>query len=149
MQKPQLPVLACKLPRYMEGSIGPRIEICINLGLPIAMVPCLHQSNVHIKRKLRVWRARNCIPLIGAETELTSTGLHTTPVHGGQYRAENGNLRKFGSPYCHGTVFAPKQCSYQKEAKGMESPKMYSTHRCRNRTYLYRPAHYPGSWRAV
>ena len=46
--------------------------------------------------------------------------------HVSQYRAENGNLRNSGSTFRHGTVFAPKQSLYQKEASGMESPKMHS-----------------------
>ena len=213
VQKPHLPVRACKLPQFMEGSIRLRMEICVNSGLPITMVPCLHQRNVHIKRRLRVWRAQKCIPLVGAETAPTCTGLQTTPVHGGQYRAENGNLHKFGSTYAmvpclyqsnvyikrklrvwrarkciplvgaetaptctglqttpvhggkyrakngnlhkfrfpchHATVFPTKQYLSQKEAMGMESLKMYSTCQCRNRTYLYGPVNYPGSWRAV
>ena len=33
------------------------VEICVNSGVPIAMLPCLHQSNVYIKRKLYVRRA--------------------------------------------------------------------------------------------
>ena len=61
VQKPHLPVRACKLPWFMEGSIRLRMEICVNSGLPIAM---------------------------------------------------------------ESTVLAPKQCLYQKEAKGMESLKM-------------------------
>ena len=96
-----------------------------------------------------VWREQKCTSLIGAKTTLTCTGLQTTAVHGGQYRAENGNLRKFGSTYCHGTVFAPKQYLHQNEANGMESPKMYFTCWCKNHTYLYGPANYCGSWRAV
>ena len=149
MQKPHLPVRAYKLFHLIWGSIEPRMEIYVHSGLPISMVPCLHQSNVNIKRKLTVWRARKCIPLIGAETALTCTGLQTTPVHGGKYSAENGNLRKFRSIYRHGTMFVPKQYLYQKKAKGMESPKMYSTRLCWNRTYLYWPANYPDTWREV
>ena len=61
VQKPHLPVWDGKLPRltpwckirtYLygppnyhgswRGSIGPRMEICVKSGLPIAMVPCLH-----------------------------------------------------------------------------------------------------------
>ena len=52
----------------------------------------LHQSNVYIKRKLRVWRAQKCNALVGAETVLTSAGQKTTPFHVGQYRAKNGNM---------------------------------------------------------
>ena len=124
MQKPLLPVRDCKRPRLMWASIVPRTEICGNPGLPLAIVPCLHQSNVYIKRKLRVSTLQKCIPLVGAKSSLTCAGLEMTLSHVSQYRAENGNLRKSGSIFCHGAVFAPKQCLYQKEATGMDSPKM-------------------------
>ena len=42
----------------LEAQYGQAIEIFKTSGLPIAMVPCLHQSNVYIVRKLRVWRAQ-------------------------------------------------------------------------------------------
>ena len=112
-----------KLPHLMEASIEPRTEICGNLGLPFTMLPCLHQSNVYIKRKLQAWRVHKCIPLVGAKTALTCAGLQTTPFQVSQCRAENENLRKSGSTFRHGTVFAPKQCVYQKEATRMESQK--------------------------
>ena len=82
MQKPHLPVRAGKLPRLMGGGIGPRTEACVNLGGPIAIEPCLHQGNVYIKRKLRVWRAQKCIPLVGAEIPPTCAGHQTTLSHG-------------------------------------------------------------------
>ena len=84
-----------------------------NLGLPFAMVPCLHQSSLYIQRKLRVWRVQKCITLVGANTALTCAGLQTNPSHVRQYGAENENLRKLKSTFHHGTVFAPKQCLYQ------------------------------------
>ena len=46
------------------------------------------------------------------------------------------NLRKSGSTFSYGTVFAPEQCLYQQEATCIESPKMYSSRRCKNLTYL-------------
>ena len=107
MQKPHLPVLDCKQPHLMKISMGPRMEICGNPGLPFAMVPCLHQSNVYIKRKLCVWRVQKCIPLIGAKTSLTCAGLQTTPSQRSQYRAGNGNLQNPGSTFSDGTVSAP------------------------------------------
>ena len=119
--------------RLMLRRIKPIIEFCGNSVLPIAMVPWLHQSNVYIKRKLRVWRAQKCNFLAGAKTVLTSTGLQTTPFHASPYKADNGILRKFGSTYRQGIVFAPEQCSYQKEATGMESPKMWFSSRCKNK----------------
>ena len=105
-------------------------------GSTFAMVPCVHQSNVYIKRKLQLWRVQKSIPLVGAKTALICTGRQTTPYHVSQYRDENGNLRKSVSKFRHGTMFAPKQCLYQKEAKGMESLKTHSSSRCKNRTYL-------------
>ena len=73
----------------------------------------------------------------------TCTGLQTTPSHVRQYRAENENLRKFGSTFRHGTVFAPNNCLSQQEAAGMQSPKMHSPRRYKDRTCLYGPANYP------
>ena len=78
------------------------------------MVPCLHQDNIYIKRKLRVWRAQKCISLVGGNSPNVL-----------QDRVGNGNLRKLGWTYRHGTVFAPRQYLHQKEATGMESPEMY------------------------
>ena len=76
------------------------------------MVPRLHQSNGYIKRKLRVWTAHKCNALVGEETVLSSAEPQTTLFHGGQCRAENGNMRKFGPINSHGTVFALQQWLY-------------------------------------
>ena len=106
------------------------------------MVPCLHQRNIYIKKKLRIWRDRKCISLVGAETPLTCAGRQSTPSQGKRYRDDNGNLRKVGWTYCHGTVFAPRQYLYQKKATGMERPEMYSPGRFKNLIYLCRPSNY-------
>ena len=71
------------------------------------MVLSLHQGNIHIKRKLRVWRVQKCMPLVGAKRSLTSAGLQTTLSQAIQYRAEHGNLRKSGCIFGYGTEFAP------------------------------------------
>ena len=145
MLKLHLPVRADKLPHLIRGRIGPRTETCINWSLPITMVPCFHQRNIYIQRKLRIWREQKCIPLVDGETQLTCADRQTTPSHRGRYRAENKNLHKLWRTYRHGTVFAPRQYLYLKEATGMEleSPKMYFTCRCRNPTYMYEPINYP------
>ena len=207
----QLTSAGGKLPRLMVGGIRPRTETCVSWGGPIAMVPCLQQGNVYIKRKLRVWRAQKCIPLVGAKTPLTCAsrqntpshegryraeyrnlrksgwtyrygtvfctkaifyitrklqvwrvqkcnplvgagnplscaGWQTTQTHGGQYRAENGNLRKLVWTYHHGTMFAPQKYIYPKRHMGMERTEMYSLSRWRKPTYLCGPANYPVSW---
>ena len=113
------------------------------------MVPCLNQRNVYIKRKLRVWRVQKCISLVGAKTSLTCAVLQTTLSHISQYQAEQGNLQKTGSIFCHGTVFELTQCLYQKEAMDMESPKMHSSSQCKNLTYLCGTANDPVSSRPV
>ena len=134
---------AVKIPRLEGGSIGPRTESCVNWDGPIAMVPCLHQGNIYTKRKLRVWRDQKCIPLVGAITPLTCAGRQNTPSRGRRYRAQNGKLRKLGWNNRHGTVFAPRQYLYQKEATGMERPEMYSASWWNNPTYLCGPSNYP------
>ena len=113
------------------------------------MVLCLYQSNVYIKRNLQVWRVQKFIPLVGGKTAVTCVGLQTSPSHEFQYSAENGNLRKSGSTFRHGTVFARKQCLYQKVATGMESPILHSSYRCKYSTYLCGTSNYPVSCNPV
>ena len=100
------------------------------------MVLCLHQRNDYIKRKLGLWRVQKYIPLIGAISTLICTGPQTTATHIRQHRAEYGILWKSGATFRHGAVFAQKQSLYQREARALEIPKMYSSRRCNNRTYL-------------
>ena len=125
---------AAKLPRLEGGSIGSSTESCINSDEPISMVPCLHQGNIYIKSKLRVWRDQKYIPFVGGITPLNCEGRHNTPSRGRQYRAQKGKFGKLGRTYGHGTVFAPRKYLNQKEATGMERPEMYSVSRCNNPT---------------
>ena len=78
MKIPYLPVLGRKIPRLMGGSIRPRMEICGTSGLPILIIPRLHQSNCYMKRMLRAWRVQKCITLVGADTVLTVRGRKVT-----------------------------------------------------------------------
>ena len=149
MQKPLLPVRAIKLPHLKRVGIGPRMETCITSGGLLAIVLYLHQGNILIKRKLRVCRDQKCIPLISAKTLLTCAGHQTSPSQGSRYRPGNGNLCKLGWTYRHGTLFAPQQYQYQKEDKGMERPEMYSSSRCKSRSYLCGPLNYPVSRESV
>ena len=71
-----------KLPRFMGGSIGPRMEIFEISALPNPMVPHLLQSNGFMKRKLRAWRVQKCIAQVGADTVLTTAWKQSTPFHG-------------------------------------------------------------------
>ena len=98
---------AVKLHHLKRVGIRSITQSCVNWGGPTVMVPCLHQGNINIKRKLRVWRDQKYIPLVGAKTPLTCTGRQNTPSEGSRYRPENGNLRKLGWTYRDGTVFVP------------------------------------------
>ena len=98
------------------------------------MVPCLHQGNIYIKRKLRVWRDLKWIAIVGAITALNCEGRQNTRSRGRQYRAQNGKFGKLGRTNGHGTVFSPWKYLYQKEATGMERPEKYSVSWCNNRT---------------
>ena len=80
--------------RIEGGSLGPRTESLVNWDGPMAMVPCLHQGNIYIKRKLRVWRDQKYIQLVGAITTLTCAVRHNIPSRARQYRAEYGKLNK-------------------------------------------------------
>ena len=125
---------AAKVPRLEGGSIGPKIESCVNLDGPISMVLCLHQGNIYTKRKLRVWRDQKCMPLVGAITPLNCAGRHNTQSPGRQYRAQNGKFGKLGRTYGHSTVFAPRKYLYQKKDMGIERQEMYSASGCNNPT---------------
>ena len=149
VQIPYLPLRGSKVPRFMGGSIGPRMEICETSALPIPMVPRFHQCNGYIKRKPRAWRVQKCIVLVGADTVLTSAWKECTPFHGGQDRTQNWIMGNFGFTNPHGTAFAPKQWLYEKEATGMEISKLYRPSRCRYRTYHCGEAKNLVSWGVV
>ena len=149
MQKPNRPLWINKLPRVLQRRIGQAIEIFKISGLPIVMVPCLHRCNVYIVRKLRVWRAQKCNFLVSAKTAPTVTDQQTTPCFAAPFLASNRNFENFAATNRHGTVFAPMQCLYCKEAMGVESPKMQFTNQCQNPTDRYGSTNFPMSCSAV
>ena len=89
------------------------------------MLPCLHQGNIYTKM-------------------IETLGMERPEMYSAS-RCKTGKLRKLGGTYRHGTVLAPRQYLYQKEATGMERPEMYSTSPSNNPTYLSRPSKYPVS----
>ena len=124
VQKAHFAVRACKLPGFMQHRIWPTMLICGNSGLPFAVVPCFHQCNLYMKRKLREWRTQECNPCFGTESPLRSTGLQTTRFHAAADMAYNANLRKLGASFRRGTVFQTIQSTYENEATGMENPQI-------------------------
>ena len=89
------PLVVNKLPRVLQRRIWQAIEIFKTSGLPIDMLPCLHQCNAYIVRKLRVWRAQNSNFLVSAKTAPTGMGQHTTPCLAAPYWARNEKFSKF------------------------------------------------------
>ena len=81
------------------------------------MVPCLHQRNIYIQKKLQVWKEQKCIPQSDAETPLTCAVRQTTPFYGRWYRAKYGNLRKLGWTYHHGTVLHQENVYIKRELR--------------------------------
>ena len=116
-----------------------------NFGTTIVMVPYLHQCNVYIVWKVRVWRAQKFNLLVSSIAAPTGTGQQTTPCLAAPYWARNKNFQNFWSTYLHGTVFAPMQCLYCKEATGVESPEMQFTSLCKNCTDRYGSTNFPVS----
>ena len=92
---------------------------------------------------------QKCIFLVSAKTAPTGMGQQSNPCHVAQYRGSNENFRKFGVTFYHGTVFAPMQTLYYKEATGVESSKMQLPRQCKNRTDRYGSINYPVSCSAV
>ena len=134
----------CLAVPYWEG-----IEIFKISGLPIDMVPCLHQCNVYIKRKLRVWRVQKCDFLHSAKTEPTVVGQQTTLCLAAPYWASIRIFKNFGATYLHGTVLTPMQCLYYKETSSLESSKLQFPSQCKNRTDRYGSTNHPVSCSAV
>ena len=93
VQHPHLPVRAVKVSCLYGDDIGSSTESCVSCDGSIPMVPSLHQGNIYSKRKLRVRRDQNCIPLVGAKTILTCAGRQNTPSGGRRYRVQHGKLR--------------------------------------------------------
>ena len=149
VQKPFLLVLVVKLPCLKGVGVGQKMETCVNWGGPIGMVLCLHQFNIYIQRKLRVWRDQKSIPLVGAKTPLSYAGPQTTQSQGSRCRPENRNLHKLGWTCRHGAVFAPRQYLYHKEAMGIERLEMYYPSRCKNLSYLWERSNFSFSRMSV
>ena len=100
-----IPLVGAKTPLICAGrettpSQGRRYraetETCVNSGGSIALVPCVHQGNIYIKRQSGVWRVHNCIPLIGRKPSLNCGGSQTTMSEGMRYRAEKETCANWG-----------------------------------------------------
>ena len=67
-----------QIPILVHRPIKPPGRIFGNSGLPLAMVPWLHQRNIHMKRKLQEWSAQKCNPCFSAKSAPRSTELQDT-----------------------------------------------------------------------
>ena len=62
------------------------------------MVPCLHQGNVYIKRKLRVWKTQKYISLVVEETPLTCAAGKLPGLLGGGIGPRTETCINWGGP---------------------------------------------------
>ena len=149
MQKPHLPVrkrqtTPSHVSQYWaENGNLRKSGSTFRHGTVFAPKQCFYQKEALGMDSPKIHFSSRC------KTALTCAGRQTTPSHVSQYRAENGNLQKYRSTFRHGTVFTPKQCLCQKEATGMESPKMHFSSWYKYRTYLCGTANYPFSCKPV
>ena len=110
-----------------SSNAAPNRAVNTNLrkfGATCRPVLWLHQSKVHMKRKLWGRRAKNCKPCLGANNAQAVTGEENTPFNAAQYKAADTNLRKFGAP-CRPTLWLHKSKVHMKsKLLGKESLKM-------------------------
>ena len=118
MQIVHKPVRAVELPRHKHRHIMPSMEICVNSRLPIDMVPCFYQRNVHIKRLLSERRAQKYNPCVDANSPQAGTCRRATLSQASPYIAINGNLLQFEATYRHGTVFCTNPMCIPKGSSG-------------------------------
>ena len=87
-----------------------------------SMVPCLHQSNAYIKKKLLIWRVQKYNFLVGAKTLPTNTGLQTTPFHAALWKLTMEFCRNSGLPIAM-VLFCTKAMLISKGSYGYGEPK--------------------------
>ena len=131
MLKTHLHARGRKIPCYIWGGIGPRMEICEISCTPIPMVPRFHQCNGYTKEQQRVWTAKKCIALVGSENPLTSSLLNNTPLPVGRYMIEIGKFRARKSPFyrvCTKAMVVSKGSCVYGELKNVLPSSVQKTH---------------------
>ena len=125
----------CKFPK-LRGFLSPRYRVCTDA--------------IFISRgSFRDAEHTNFILVVCVNRVQTSTGLQITRSYVSPYRALTTNFRNFEASFRHGSVFEPKQYSYQKEALGMQSSRILSLDWCNNGTNLYGASNYTLSCIAI
>ena len=117
---------------YFADSVDfPKFWASCNHGTVIAPKHSLYQKEATGMENPK------CNPWFGPKSPLCRTGLQITQFHAAPYTAYSANFPKVGNSFNHGTVIAPMHSLYQKEAMGMENPKMYPVNRCKMPTSHY------------
>ena len=125
--------VSCTVYRAENGNLG-NVEAVENNGTAFAPKQSLYQKVAVGMENPKMQSPSRCNKRTGRYTPVNN------PVSCTACRDENGNLGKFEAVENNGTAFAPKQSLYQKEAVGMENPKMQSPFRCNKCTKSYVPA---------
>ena len=135
VQKAHFAVWTCKELGSMQRRRGPTVKICWNSGLPIAMVPCLHQWNVYIKTKLRVCSAQKCNPCFGAKSPIRSTDLQKP---GSMEHRIGPTVQIYGNS---GLAIAKVPCLHQCNVYITKVLRVCSAQKCKPCSCAKRPLH--------
>ena len=114
VQKAHFAVRDCKPPTFMHRVRAVSVNLR-NSGLPFTVVPCLHQCNLYMERKLRRWKTQKCKPCFSAESPLRRTWTENHLISCIAYRAVSVNLRNSGLPFT--VVPCLHQCNLYMERK--------------------------------
>ena len=107
VQIAHLAVRTVKITRIHAASYMAAVRICGISELTFAILPCLHQTNIYIKRKLRQRGVQKCILCFSANSPPRGTDLQNYPESCRFVYGRSANTRVFGPTFRHGTVFAP------------------------------------------
>ena len=123
VQQTHWPLRTCKLHGFMHRRIYPTMEIWENLGYPSPWYRVCTKAMFVSKGSYGCGEPKNVIAL---SVQQTHWPLRTCKLHGFMHRRiyPTMEISKIRATYRHGTVFAPRQCLYQKEATGVGSLKM-------------------------
>ena len=103
-------------------------EVVEDNGTVFAPKQCLHQKVDMGLENLKMQSLSRCNNALGV------TARQINPVSCTEKRPKTLNLGVFKAVEDNGAVFAPRQCSHQKVAMGMENLKMQSFPPCNKRT---------------
>ena len=112
VEKVHKPVRTWKVTGFIEGPyMGDKgnLRKCgapYRHGTVFSPKKCAYQKEAMGKESPKIYSLRGC-----KKSPQTCAIRESNRFYEAPYMGDNGNLRKFGAPYRHGTVFAPNKCA--------------------------------------